>query len=146
MLRFNPDLSALLRQHAGRGRTDITTAHVHDFAALRGRTRRPRRARPPSRGHSRRSCGGLLIHLTDPSVPTRLPLSRSSRVATRATRWAGERGRSKQSGCHQRGIRTSQRQRAEGVAARRAAASRYDQQLRVSVVRQGRVRCSSASR
>jgi RimJ/RimL family protein N-acetyltransferase/predicted kinase len=37
MLRFNPDLSALLKQHAGRGRTDITTAHVHDFAAIMAR-------------------------------------------------------------------------------------------------------------
>ncbi|MFJ8888819.1 GNAT family N-acetyltransferase [Streptomyces sp. NPDC102402] len=33
MLRFAPDLGTLLDQHAGRCRTDITTADVHAFAA-----------------------------------------------------------------------------------------------------------------
>ncbi|MEV4867585.1 AAA family ATPase [Streptomyces syringium] len=37
MLRFTPALGALLEQHAGRGRTDITTADVHAFAAVMAR-------------------------------------------------------------------------------------------------------------
>jgi hypothetical protein len=37
MLRFDPDLGVLLQQHAGRGRTDITTADVHAFAAAMAR-------------------------------------------------------------------------------------------------------------
>lgn len=33
MLRFTPDLGALLQQHAGRDRTDITAADVRAYAA-----------------------------------------------------------------------------------------------------------------
>ncbi|WP_433181485.1 AAA family ATPase [Actinoallomurus sp. CA-150999] len=37
MLRFDPDLGALLQQHAGRGRTDITAADVRAYAAVMAR-------------------------------------------------------------------------------------------------------------
>ncbi|NYV74714.1 ATP-binding protein [Streptomyces sp. UH6] len=37
VLRFAPDLGALLEQHAGRGRTDVTTADVHASAAVMAR-------------------------------------------------------------------------------------------------------------
>jgi predicted kinase len=37
MLRFNPDLDALVEQHAGRRRTDITAADVHAYAAVMAR-------------------------------------------------------------------------------------------------------------
>lgn len=33
MLRFTPDLGTLLKQHAGRGRTDVTTADIHTSTA-----------------------------------------------------------------------------------------------------------------
>lgn len=33
MLRFTPDLGALLQQHSGRDRTDITAADVRAYAA-----------------------------------------------------------------------------------------------------------------
>lgn len=37
VLRFDPGLDALLEQHAGRGRTDVTTADVHAAAAVTAR-------------------------------------------------------------------------------------------------------------
>ncbi|RPK36841.1 ATP-binding protein [Streptomyces sp. ADI93-02] len=37
MLRFDPALGALLQQHAGRGRTDVTTAEVRAFAEVMAR-------------------------------------------------------------------------------------------------------------
>ncbi|MBO2460720.1 ATP-binding protein [Actinomadura violacea] len=37
MLRFAPDLGTLLQQHAGRDRTDITTADVRAYAAVMAR-------------------------------------------------------------------------------------------------------------
>ncbi|WP_448320092.1 AAA family ATPase [Streptomyces sp. CO7] len=37
VLRFAPDLGVLLEQHAGRGRTDVSTADVHAAAAVMAR-------------------------------------------------------------------------------------------------------------
>jgi predicted kinase len=37
VLRFDPGLDALLEQHAGRGRTDVTTADVHAAAVVMAR-------------------------------------------------------------------------------------------------------------
>lgn len=34
MLRFNPDVPDLLQQYTERGRTDLTAADVHSYAAI----------------------------------------------------------------------------------------------------------------